>query len=211
MRPRRTRIKFCGMTRIDDALAAAALGADAVGIVLTRRSRRAVSLDAANRMRRSLPPFTTAVALFMDDDVGFIAEAVSAVAPDCLQFHGSESGPDCVRYGRPYLKSVAMGGGGDWRTVVAAHPAAAGFVFDGHADGQAGGSGQVFAWSTLAGAVERPVLLAGGLTPANVGAAIRAVRPYAVDVASGIESAIGMKDAERMRQFIAAVQAADED
>jgi len=206
----RTRIKFCGVTRIDDALAGAALGADAIGFVLTRKSTRFAGIERAREMRRALPPFVMAVALFMDDDVSYVSEAVAAVAPDLLQFHGSETPPDCVRYGRPYLKAVAMRGGLDRQALVTSHAHAAGFLFDGHAAGEQGGAGQVFDWSTLPRDPGKPIVLAGGLTPENVGAAIRAVRPWAVDVSSGIESEPGLKDMDRMRRFIAAVRTADE-
>jgi len=207
----RTRIKFCGMTRAEDALAAAALGVDAVGFVLTRKSRRFAGIERARQMRRALPPFVTAVALFMDDDVSFVSEAVAAIAPDLLQFHGSEAAPDCVRYGRPYLKAVAMRDGlVDWRRLVDSHAQATGFLFDGHAAGEQGGSGRSFDWSLLPRDAGKPVVLAGGLTPENVAAAIRAVRPWAVDVSSGIEAEPGLKDIDRMRRFIAAVRTADE-
>jgi phosphoribosylanthranilate isomerase len=207
----RTRIKFCGVTRADDALAAAALGVDAIGFVLTRKSRRFAGIERARQMRRALPPFVTAVALFMDDDVSFVSEAVAAVAPDLLQFHGSEAAPDCVRYGRPYLKAVAMRGGlDDWQMLVQSHVQAAGFLFDGHAAGEQGGAGRPFDWSALPRDPGKPVVLAGGLTPENVAAAIRAVRPWAVDVSSGIEAEAGVKDMDKMRRFIAAVRTADE-
>ncbi|HXR63377.1 MAG TPA: phosphoribosylanthranilate isomerase [Rudaea sp.] len=211
MTTQRTRIKFCGVTRAEDALAAAALGVDAVGFVLTRKSRRFAGIERARQMRRALPPFVTAVALFMDDDVSFVSEAVAAVAPDLLQFHGSEAAPDCVRYGRPYLKAVAMRDGlVDWRRLVDSHAQATGFLFDGHAAGEQGGSGRSFDWSLLPRDAGKPVVLAGGLTPENVAAAIRAVRPWAVDVSSGIEAEPGLKDIDRMRRFIAAVRTADE-
>jgi len=215
----RARVKFCGMMRVEDALAAARLGVDAIGIVLTRRSRRFAGIDRARDICRSLPPFVTTVALFMDDEPAFVAEAVTSVSPHMLQFHGSEMAADCVRYGRPYLKSVAMGAGAeatgpvgaDWHAVVAAHPHAAGFVFDGHGAGEAGGSGRRFDWSLAPTGVGQPVILAGGLDDANVGAAIRQARPFAVDVASGIESAPGIKDEDRMRRFMAAVNEANEE
>jgi phosphoribosylanthranilate isomerase len=210
MTRQRTRVKFCGMMRVEDALVAAELGVDAIGLVLTRKSQRFAGIERARAIRRALPPFVTAVALFMDDDVSFIAEAIAAVTPDLLQFHGSETAPDCVRYGRPYLKAIAMGGGQDWQPVVAAHPQAAGFLFDGHAAGQQGGSGQGFDWAVLPRGIGKPVILAGGLTAENVGAAIGVARPYAVDVSSGIEATIGTKDTDRMRRFIAAVRTADE-
>jgi len=204
----RVRVKFCGFTRRDDALAASALGVDAIGLVLTTRSKRFAGIANARDIRRALPPFVAVVTLFMDDEPAFIAEVIATVRPDLLQFHGSEEAPDCVRYGVPYLKAVAMGGGGgvDGRAVVAAHPRAAGFLFDGNAAGEQGGSGKRFDWSQLPAGLSSPVILAGGLTPENVGDAIRAAQPYAVDVSSGIESAPGVKDLERMRRFVAAVR-----
>lgn len=202
----RVRVKFCGMTRVEDALAAAALGVDAVGMVLARGTKRFAGIDNARAIRRALPPFVAAVTLFMDDDPAFIAEALATIRPDFLQFHGSEEAPDCVRYGLPYLKAVAMGRGGDWRSVVAAHPQAAGFLFDGNAAGEQGGSGERFDWSRLPTDLSKPVIVAGGLTPENVGEAIRTARPYAVDVSGGIESASRVKDMEKMRRFLAAVR-----
>ena len=206
MTSQRVRVKFCGFTRRDDALAAAALGVDAIGLVLARKSKRFAGIGNARDIRRALPPFVAVVTLFMDDEPGFVAEAIATIRPDLLQFHGSEPAPDCVRYGLPYLKAVPMGQGGDWRGVVAAHPQAAGFLFDGNAAGEQGGSGKRFDWAQLPAGLSAPVILAGGLTPENVGEAIRAARPYAVDVASGIESSPGLKDAEKMRRFIAAVR-----
>jgi len=201
----RTRIKFCGMTRVDDALAAAALGADAIGVVLTQRSRRCVSPLQAREIQRALPPFVTTVALFMDDESGFVAEAVATVQPDLLQFHGSETLEDCVRYDVPYVKAIAMGGG-DPAPALREHSAAVGFLFDAHAPGEPGGAGRAFDWSRIPQGLARPLILAGGLTPENVAAAIRAVAPFAVDVASGIESAPGIKDMDRMRRFVTAVR-----
>jgi len=122
----KTRIKFCGMTRVDDALAAVAFGVDAIGLVLTRSSRRCIDPLLAREIRRTLPPFVSAVALFMDDEPGFIADAVATVQPDLLQFHGSETLEDCVRYEVPYLKAIAMSGG-DLQAVVHEHSARLGF------------------------------------------------------------------------------------
>ncbi|HEX7914135.1 phosphoribosylanthranilate isomerase [Rudaea sp.] len=205
----RTRIKFCGLTRVEDVHAAIALGVDAIGVVMTEKSKRYAGIERAIEIRMTLPPFVDLVALFMDDMPGFIAEAVAALQPDLLQFHGGETAEECVRYRMPYLKAVAMGGGVDPIAVVHAHPAAAGFLLDGHAAGEQGGSGKTFDWSAVVGAFTKPVILAGGLTAQNVGAAIRAARPYAVDVSSGIESAVGVKDAQAMRAFVDAVRMAD--
>jgi len=205
----RTRIKFCGMTRVEDVRVAVALGVDAIGVVMTEKSKRCAGIEQAVEIRMALPPFVDLVALFMDDMPGFIAEAVAAVQPDLLQFHGSETAEECVRYRMPYLKAVAMGGGVDPIAIVHVHPAAAGFLLDGHAAGEQGGSGKTFDWSAAARAFAKPIVLAGGLDADNVGAAIRAVRPYAVDVSSGIESAPGIKDMARMRAFVNAVRAVD--
>ena len=208
---RRVRIKFCGMTRVEDAIAAVELGVDAIGVVLAERSRRFAGIARASAIRASLPPMVTLVVLFMDDRPGFIAEAVAAVQPDLLQFHGGETAQDCVRYGVPYLRAVAMGDGPvDMAEAALAHPQAAGFLLDGHARGEPGGSGRTFDWSMAPLSAEKPLLLAGGLTAQNVGAAIRTARPYAVDVSSGIESSPGIKDLHAMRQFVAAVHKASE-
>lgn len=205
----RTRIKFCGMTRIADVQLAVALGVDAIGLVLTRKSRRFVEIERAQHIRKSLPPFVTTVALFMDDEPGWIAEAVSAIGPDLLQFHGGELALECMRFGCPYLKAIAMADGPNIGMVagkvIAAHPQAAGFLLDGHAAGEQGGGGKSFDWSRIPAGLRRPLLLAGGLTCDNVAAAIHTVHPYAVDVSSGIESAPGIKDADKMRRFVDAV------
>jgi phosphoribosylanthranilate isomerase len=146
----------------------------------------------------------------MDDEPGFIARAVADVQPDMLQFHGNETAQDCLRYGVPYLKAMAMADAeADLAPCMRAHARALGFLLDGHASGEQGGSGKTFDWSRATALFDRPLLLAGGLTAANVGVAIRTVRPYAVDVSSGVESAPGIKDAHRMHAFVAAVRRAD--
>lgn len=205
-----TRIKCCGMTRVEDALVAALLGADAIGLVFTARSKRRVALEQAQAIRRALPPFVDAVALFMDDEVALVEQVIAAVQPDLLQFHGDETDAWCARFGRPYLKAIAMGGGAWALPRLQEYPRAAALLLDGHAAGEAGGSGKAFDWSLLPGDLAQPVILAGGLHAGNVGAAIRIARPWAVDVASGVESAPGIKDAGKLRDFIAAVRAADE-
>lgn len=208
----RVRIKFCGITRVEDASIACALGVDAIGIVLTRKSPRRIAALQAREIRRVLPPFVAAVALFMDDEPGFIADTVATVQPDLLQFHGRETQDECLRYEVPYLKAIAMGGGNASAEGVARelheHTGAVGFVFDAHAPGAPGGGGRRFDWSRLPRDIPFSPILAGGLTCDNVGSAIRAVRPYAVDVSSGIESAPGIKDAEKMRRFVREVQRA---
>ena len=204
-----TRIKCCGMTRVEDALLAAQLGADAIGLVFTARSRRQVSLQQARAIRRALPPFVDAVALFMDDEAAFVADVIAALRPDLLQFHGSEPDAWCAQFGRRYLKAIAMGEGAGALPRLRDYPGAAALLLDGHATGEAGGSGKAFDWSLLSRDPAQPVILAGGLHADNVGAAIRAARPWAVDVASGVESAPGIKDAAKLAGFVAAVRAAD--
>lgn len=200
----RTRIKFCGITRAEDARTAVALGVDAVGFVFTRRSQRYVGVAQARAMRDTLPPFTSVVALFMDDEPAWVEDVIAGVRPDLLQFHGSESAGYATSFARPYLKAIPMAGA-DARSIMEAHPQAAGFLLDSHAPGAAGGSGQPFDWSHVPKST-RPVILAGGLDAGNVAQAIAVVRPYAVDVSSGIEAAPGIKDAARMRAFVASVR-----
>lgn len=206
----RTRIKFCGMTRVEDAMMAAALGVDAIGLVFTTRSRRCVALERARAIRDAMPPFVDVVALFMDDERAWIEEVLASVRPDFLQFHGQESAEACRAYGRPYLKAIAMGEGMRALDRLAAYPDAAGLLLDGHGLGEAGGGGQVFDWSKMPVGGKQPMILAGGLNPDNVAQAIATARPWAVDVASGIESAPGVKDPRAMRQFVASVRAADQ-
>lgn len=204
--PLRLRIKCCGITRADDALRAAALGADAIGLVFTRRSPRFVEPALAATIRAALPPFVAAVALFMDDEPGWVREVTDVVQPDLLQFHGVETAEFCAAFDRRYLKAIAMADDGKVAAAMAAHPRAAGFLLDGHATGAMGGQGRPFDWARIPPALGRPWLLAGGLGADNVAAAIRAARPFGVDVSSGIESAPGIKDALRMADFIAAVR-----
>ncbi len=200
------RIKFCGITRVEDALAAASLGVDAVGLVFVHGSARCVDLNSAQEIRSVLPPFVTLVALFLDADPAWIGEVLERVRPDALQFHGSEVEADCRRWGRPYLKALAMGGTLDLNARLGEYPSAQGFVLDSHAEGGMGGSGATFDWSRLAPPHPRPLILAGGLRPGNVAEATRAVAPYGVDVSSGIESAPGLKSPALMKSFIEEVR-----
>ncbi len=206
-----TRIKCCGMTRVDDALLAARLGADAIGLVFTARSRRQVTLARAREIVTALPPFMATVALFMDDDAESVRQVLDEVRPSMLQFHGNENDDWCAQFGHPFLKAIAMGEGAAALSRLRDFPHAAGLLLDGHAAGEAGGSGKVFDWSLLPDSLAPPVILAGGLRAGNVGAAVRAVRPWAVDVASGVESAPGIKDPDKLEAFVRAVRAADQE
>ena len=205
----RTRIKFCGLTRVEDVRAAVDLGVDAIGFVLTRKSRRFVDTAHARALREALPPFMSAVALFMDDDAAWVEEAMVTLRPDLLQFHGAEPSSFAERFDRPYLKAVPMASLVDVAAFAAGHPRASGFLLDSHAPGAVGGSGEAFDWTRVPHGFARPLVLAGGLDAGNVAQAIATARPYAVDVSSGIESAPGVKDASKMRAFVEAVHAAD--
>ncbi|WP_395683737.1 phosphoribosylanthranilate isomerase [Dokdonella sp.] len=203
-----TRIKFCGITRPQDARFAIELGVDAIGLVFTRRSQRFLGISQAREIRRMLPPFMSAVALFMDDAPSWIEEVIAGVQPDLLQFHGAEAGPFAASFSRPYVKVVPMASIDDAAAYVGLHPAASGFVLDSHALGALGGTGETFDWKR-APRIGKPTILAGGLDPGNVAQAIALVRPYAVDVSSGIETASGIKESGKMRRFVEAVRAAD--
>lgn len=204
----RTRVKICGVTRVEDALLACDLGADAIGVVMTPSSPRCVSIEQARAIRDALPAFVDAVVLSHDLPAARVHAIISGVLPDLVQFHGSEDAAFCESFGIRYVKAIGMDGDLDVRAIVESHPHASGFVLDGHPPGQQGGRGRTFDWSRIPRDLGRPILLAGGLDSSNVGDAIRTVRPWAVDLASGVESAPGVKDAAKMRAFFAAVRAA---
>jgi phosphoribosylanthranilate isomerase len=204
----RTRVKFCGMTRVADAEAAVALGVDAIGLVLAPGSPRFLHLREAAIIRRRLPPFVQAVALFRNAPADEVRRALDELQPDLLQFHGEESPEDCASFGRPFLRAVPMKHGADLADWERRFAAATALLLDAHGTGEAGGQGRPFDWSAIR--ARRAYVLAGGLTPANVGAAVRAVRPYAVDVSSGVEQSPGVKDESKMRRFIEEVREADE-
>lgn len=204
----RTRIKICGVTRVGDALLACELGADAIGLVMTPSSPRCVPIERARAIRDALPPFVTAVALTHGLPAERVRAIIDSVHPDCVQFHGLEDAAFCESFDVRYIKALGMAGEVDVRALAATHPHAAGFVLDGHAPGEQGGRGNTFDWSRIPRDLGRPVILAGGLTAGNVAAAIRMVRPWAVDLSSGVESSPGVKDAVKLRAFFAAARAA---
>ena len=208
----RTRVKFCGMTRAGDVRLASELGVDGVGFVFAHASPRRVRPEEARLMRNALAPFVDAVAVFMDNTADEVREAVRQVRPTLLQFHGSEDDAFCRGFGVPWIKTVAIGGGDAPDSATALqlrYPGAAGFLFDSHAPGIGGGTGQVFDWSLLPNGLNKPVLLAGGLEPENIFSAVLTTLPWGVDVSSGIECAPGIKDGDRMRRFVEEVRRAD--
>lgn len=205
----RTRIKFCGFTRPGDVRLAVELGVDAVGFVFAPASPRRLPFTQIDGMRAAVPPLVDVVALFMDASGSEVLEVVRALRPTLLQFHGRESDAFCRSFGLPFLKTLAMGAGAaDPVTEAKRYPSASAFLLDGHAPGEAGGRGQGFDWNSVP-VLNRPLFLAGGLNSGNITEAIRTVRPFAVDVASGIESAPGIKDGARMQQFVEEVRRAD--
>ncbi len=205
----RTRVKICGITRPEDGLRAARLGFDAIGLVFVAASPRAVSAAQAAGIAAALPPFVTRVGLFVDADVVQVEDVLNRVALDLLQFHGNESAVYCEQFNRPYIKAVSMRPDCDVLSAMAAHPHAAGFLLDAYHPAVAGGSGKQFDWERIPPECAQSIVLAGGLHPSNVALAIRQVRPYAVDVSSGVESAKGIKDATKMTEFMLGVQRGD--
>jgi phosphoribosylanthranilate isomerase len=185
----RTRIKLCGFTRARDIEEAARLGADAIGLVCVPGSRRELTPAQAAALRHHVPPLVATVLLLSNADEAFARDAIAQVRPDYVQFHGSESGPFCAALGRPYFKAVAISSGQDVIDAARNFPTAAALLLDRH--------------------LGTALILAGGLTPENVGQAVRMADPYAVDVSSGIESAPGRKDFEKMKAFVEAVRLAD--
>jgi phosphoribosylanthranilate isomerase len=188
---------------------AVAAGADALGLVLHADSRRRVDLDQAEAIIDGLPPLVSLVGLFVDAPAGFVEVACDRLQLDLLQFHGQESAADCNAYGRRWIKAVAVAPDTDIALAMAAYTGAAAILLDTYLPGGAGGSGQSFDWSQVPVQLPLPVVLAGGLNAVNVGEAIRQVRPFAVDVSSGVESGPGLKDPAEISRFIDAVRAVD--
>lgn len=205
----RTRIKICGIRRVEDAQQVGDSGADALGLVFYPPSPRAVSVEQAASISAVAAPLLTVVGLFVDPSAGQVEAVLARCAIDVLQFHGEESAAFCEQFRRPYIKALRMAPGLDIPAAVAAHPRARAFLFDAWQPGLPGGTGRTFDWARLP-ALERPWLLAGGLGPDNVAEAIAATGAPAVDVSGGVERAPGEKDGERIRRFVAAVRAADE-
>jgi phosphoribosylanthranilate isomerase len=204
----RTRVKFCGITRPEDAIEAVNMGVDAIGLVFVPQSRRCVNLEQAARIVRALPPLVVAVGLFMDASDQQVRQTLDVVGIDLLQFHGTESPAYCEQFQRPYVKALAMGDGVDAVYAASRYARARGVLLDAHRSGEQGGSGMRFDWSSIPVEMAGRIILAGGLTPDNVADAITQVRPFAVDVSSGIESAPGIKCPGRMQKFMSEVERA---
>lgn len=204
-----TRIKICGITRVEDGLAAAQAGADAIGLVFVVRSPRLVTPLRAREIARALPPFVTTVALFVNPSAVEVEAVLKAVRPDVLQFHGEESPAFCRAFGVPYLKGFRVRPGSDLLQSAASYADAQGWLLDAWSEAVHGGTGECFDWDLIPRDLPRPMLLAGGLTPGNVAAAVRRVCPWAVDVSSGVEAGKGIKDAALIAAFIKEARNAD--
>ena len=198
----RTRVKICGFTQVDNALEAARLGADAIGLVFYPESPRNVSIEQASKIARALPAFVSVVALFVDADADFIETVLSKVPVDCIQFHGDETPEACRLFAKPYIKAIRVRDDTDLDAVQTQYYDAAGILLDAYHPGIPGGSGCSFNWDLIPRQPKLPIILAGGLSVENVDQAIQQVKPYAVDVSSGVEAGKGIKSAEKMAAFI---------
>lgn len=200
------RIKICGITRVEDALAAAEAGADAIGLVFYAPSPRAVDAQQAAAIVRALPPFVTSVGLFVNATEAEVRGVLAEVPLDLLQFHGDEPEEFCLRFARPYLKAIRMRDDLDLQAQVAGWPSASGILLDSYTPGVPGGTGETFDWQRIPQQRDWPLVLAGGLRVDNVQTAIAECRPWAVDVSGGVEQAKGIKDVEKIKAFIREVR-----
>jgi phosphoribosylanthranilate isomerase len=205
----RTRVKICGITRVEDALAAVAGGADAIGLVFYASSPRHVSVERAAEIVASLPPFVDAVGLFVDAEPAEVRALLQRVRLDLLQFHGSETPAYCQAFDFPYIKAARVRPGLNLLQYAADFASARALLLDAYQEGVAGGTGQTFDWNMIPANLPRPVILAGGLDAGNVAEAIRRVRPYAVDVSGGVEREKGIKDAAKIAAFMRGVSNGD--
>lgn len=202
MASQRIRVKICGITRPEDALAAAEAGADAIGLVFHPDSPRYVTVDQATRIAAVVPPFITVVALLVNADDALVEAVMHHVRPGLLQFHGDEDEVACARYDMPFIKAIRMAPGLDPAEAATRFPTARGLLMDAWSPAAYGGTGEQFDWNRLPATLGKPLILAGGLKPDNVARAAAQVQPWAVDVSGGVETAPGIKDAGKIRTFI---------
>lgn len=202
----RIRTKICGITRVEDALIAAQAGVDAIGLVFYGKSPRAVSIAQAQEIVAALPPFVTSVGLFVNAAQSEVNAVLDALPLDTLQFHGDESPAECERYTRPYFRALRMQPGVDIAKLAAQYTNAEGILLDAWVPGIHGGTGERFDWAQIPEDLAKPLILAGGLNADNVTQAMQQVQPWAVDVSGGVEASKGLKDADKMRKFLYAVQ-----
>ncbi|KEI71964.1 phosphoribosylanthranilate isomerase [Endozoicomonas elysicola] len=198
------RIKICGITSVKDGLIAAENGADAIGLVFYRNSRRYVTVEQAVEIVRALPPFISVVGLFVDPSDDLVQSVLGSVPLSLLQFHGNESETECSRWGMRYMKAFRVRPEVAVPEMVAPYDTACGYLLDSYKPGEVGGTGESFDWDLIPHELNKPVVLAGGLSPDNIAQAINRVRPYGVDVSSGVESQPGIKDHDKIKAFIKA-------
>jgi phosphoribosylanthranilate isomerase len=209
MKPQRTRIKICGIREAAHARVAAEAGADAIGLVFYPQSPRYLAPEAAAPIAASLPPFVMSVGLFVNPSAGQVRGILERVPLDLLQFHGDETPEFCEGFGRPYVRVVRMEAGTDLVEWAHRFSRARALILDAHVPGQPGGTGKTFDWADIPRDLPIPLILSGGLTSSNVGRAVREVRPWAVDVSSGVEASRGVKDPRKIVEFIRSVQRED--
>jgi len=205
----RTRVKICGFTQVQDAVIAAKLGSDAIGLVFYASSPRNVSIEKASEIISALPAFVTVVALFVDEQEPQIRKVLNQIPIDCIQFHGDEPADACRIYNRPYIKAIRMKQGLDVLATAMQYYDASALLLDAYHPGVKGGSGSQFDWDLIPDACPLPVILAGGLQVENVKQAIKTVRPYALDISSGVEIAKGLKGATKMTAFFQKINESD--
>ena len=205
----RTRVKICGITRVEDAAAVAQSGADALGLVFYQKSPRFTGIGRAREIAESVPPFVTVTGLFVNAAPDAIQQVIERVPLGLLQFHGDEDNATCKSFGLPFIKSIAVRAGIDVLSCMALYPDAAGFLLDAWQPQSHGGGGETFDWQYIPESSPAPLILAGGLTPDNVTRAINTSRPYAVDVSSGVESGQGIKSAAKIAAFMQGVEDSD--
>ena len=205
----RTRIKICGLQSIEEVRLASDYGADSIGLVFHAPSPRFIDLEKAIAVRCQIPAFVTVTALFLNESEEWVAQVVDQLKPDCLQFHGTETPQMCQQWGLPFIKAIPMASVAHPDQYASEYAMAQGFLMDSNAAGRLGGSGDTFDWSKIPSDFQYPLILAGGLTPLNVADAVAQVKPWAVDVSSGVEKSRGVKDISLIKQFCKEVHRAD--
>ncbi len=206
----RTRVKICGITNIDDALAAVDEGADALGFVFYKPSPRYIDIQNAKNIIDKIPPFISKVALFVNADAGFVNKVIKQLSIDLLQFHGDESEAFCQSFNRPYMKAIRVQEKTDMDLMAKQYHSSSGLLLDAFDSSQYGGTGQAFDWALMPKNFPLPMILAGGLNVANIAKAIKKTQPYAVDISSGVEKSKGLKDHLLIQQFMHEVKCAND-
>lgn len=205
----RTRVKICGITRIEDGIQAAQLGVDAIGLVFYAKSPRNIDTQLAQAICNALPGFVSTVALFLNPDKTLVQRVIDEVPVDILQFHGTEPAEFCAAFSKPYIKALGIAGVEDVNALVEQYSSARSLLLDSHSAGKAGGTGEAFDWNRIPFDLRQKIILAGGLNPDNIAQAVRQVQPYAVDLSSGVESAPGIKNRELMMHLMQQIKSID--